>query len=90
MKKYNSYSYPLISALILLTITACDLTEQISPDNITLCTDPRAEVCTQNYLPVCGTEDPTIPSGWTTFSNACTACAVTTISAYKQEACENN
>ena len=83
------YSYPLISTVILLTITACDA-EQVHPNDITRCTDPRPEVCAQNYLPVCGTGNPAIQSGWTTFSNACTACTVISVSAYKEGACDNN
>ena len=50
----------------------------------TVCTDPRPELCTQEYLPVCarlqtGTQK--------TYSNACTACADPAVAGYRPQAC---
>jgi len=36
------------------------------------CEDLRPEVCTQNYVPVCGELN---DGSWTTYSNACSACS---------------
>jgi hypothetical protein len=38
---------------------------------ISLCTDPRPEICTQQYAPVCGVHD---DGSRRTYSNGCTAC----------------
>jgi len=43
---------------------------------ISLCTDPRPEICTQQYAPVCGVRD---DGSRRTYSNACSACADTDV-----------
>ena len=40
--------------------------------NLNLCTDPRPEICTQNYAPVCGVH---ADGSRSTYSNGCTACS---------------
>jgi hypothetical protein len=37
-----------------------------------MCTDPRPEICTQNYAPVCGVHE---DGSRQTYSNGCTACS---------------
>ena len=37
-----------------------------------MCTDPRPEICTQNYAPVCGIHE---DGSRQTYSNGCTACS---------------
>jgi hypothetical protein len=37
-----------------------------------ICTDPRPELCTMNYLPVCGAR---IDHTSKTYSNGCSACS---------------
>ena len=39
---------------------------------LSLCTDPRPEVCTQNYAPVCGVHE---DGSRRTYSNGCMACS---------------
>ena len=41
------------------------------PD-LVLCTEPRPEICTQDYTPVCGQHK---DGSRTTYSNSCTACS---------------
>jgi hypothetical protein len=60
------------------------------------CPEQRPEVCTQHYLPVCGRVDTGIrcvttpcPSyTFTSFGNACTACANYDVTAYTDGSCE--
>lgn len=60
------------------------------------CTEPRPEVCTQQYLPVCAKKDTgircvTTPCPSTenvTYSNACSACADKKVYGYRTGACE--
>lgn len=50
------------------------MTEQM-PDEFSRlekCTDPRPEICTQNYAPVCGVHE---DGSRQTYSNSCTACS---------------
>ncbi|WP_052691869.1 hypothetical protein [Teredinibacter purpureus] len=48
------------------------------------CTDPRPELCTMNYDPVCATHN---NGNRTTEANNCTACATATVEHYSMEAC---
>ena len=49
-----------------------------------LCIDPRPQVCTMNYLPVCGIlED----NSKKTYSNACSACSDGNVVGYNKGAC---
>jgi hypothetical protein len=60
------------------------------------CTEPRPEVCTTEYFPVCASKDTgvrcvTTPCPSTenkTYSTACTACADPKVHGYVMEACE--
>lgn len=64
----------------------------------TQCQDPRPEVCTFQYQPVCalvdtGTRCVTTPcpaSEWKTMSNACTACSNLDVMAYREGACDDS
>ena len=49
------------------------------------CTDPRPQVCTQDYRPVCAQ----LQDGRSkTYSNGCSACADPAVSSYREGACE--
>ena len=51
----------------------------------TVCTDPRPQVCTMDYRPVCAQlED----DSFKTYSNGCTACSVHLVKAYEEGACK--
>jgi hypothetical protein len=59
------------------------------------CTDPRPQVCTMEYAPVCATRDtgvrcitaPCPSSEQKTFSTACTACSDPKVSGWVKGAC---
>ena len=62
---------------------------------ITQCEDPRPEICTREYIPVCAVKDTgvqcvTTPCPSTeekTYATGCTACADNKVIEYKQGAC---
>ena len=49
------------------------------------CPEPRPQVCTQEYRPVCATLQ---DGGFKTYSNGCTACTDPAVTAYREGACE--
>ena len=56
-----------------------------SEPGLTACADPRPQVCTLQYDPVCGL----FGDGKNkTYSNACSACTDATVSAHRPGACE--
>jgi len=48
------------------------------------CEDPRPEICTMNYEPVCGFTAEGISE---THSNACSACSVPEVIVYQEGSC---
>lgn len=52
---------------------------------LTRCEDPRPELCTADYNPVCGL----LADGtYKTYSNGCSACADAAVSGHRPGACE--
>jgi hypothetical protein len=52
---------------------------------LTVCLEPRPQICTMDYRPVCAKlEDGTFK----TYSNGCTACAETVVIGHREGACE--
>jgi hypothetical protein len=49
------------------------------------CTDPRPQVCTQDYRPVCAVLQ---DGSFQTFSNGCSACSDPTVTGYREGACK--
>jgi len=72
----------LLPILILLSACAIRETAQL-PANAIHCSDPRPQICTMDYTPVCATRDngrrcTTTPCDTTetaTYANACGACS---------------
>lgn len=50
-----------------------------------LCTEPRPEVCTMEYLPVCALQQ---NGSYKTYSNGCNACSNSSVTSYREGACE--
>jgi len=81
--------------LILLAVTAC-MQEEI-PKNTkvenspihkrTRCTDPRPQICTREYRPVCATLKGGIKK---TYATGCTACADSKVYDYTPGACAHS
>jgi hypothetical protein len=55
-----------------------------APDLIR-CTEPRPEVCTQEYRPVCATLS---DGGERTYASGCVACADVRVLGYRRDPCE--
>lgn len=89
---------PILHCLILLVffgLAGCN--RQSEPaDNRIDCVDPRPQMCTREYRPVCGLRDTGIrcvtePCPGTelkTYGNACDACADQAVISYSQGACD--
>ena len=72
----------------LLLLTSCATpTDATIPANAVQCTDPRPQVCTMDYTPVCASRDAT--GEMATYANACTACADITVMYHQPGACES-
>ena len=63
----------------------------------TECQDPRPEMCTEEYRPVCALRDtgvrcvttPCPSEEWKTYGNACAACSDTDVMGYKHGECRD-
>ena len=75
-------------AVILLSAAAVGCAATAVPDDLILCTDPRPEVCTMDYTPVCAFQRNDGAGTWETFSNACSACSNASVAGYRANACE--
>ena len=77
----------LLSILLLTTITACTVNPEQKNNNIVSCKDPRPQICTMDYNPICGfiSENQT-----KTFSNGCTACSDAKVISYVDKICQDD
>jgi hypothetical protein len=77
----------LLPVLACLAIGACASTggeKSIPVAGAIVCEDPRPEVCTMDYRPVCGTlKDGSIK----TYPNGCGACADINVTSWVENAC---
>lgn len=93
MKSYKYSSSRLMLALLIypcLILMGCSsVTEtkniKTSESKITTCKEPRPQICTLNYLPVCAT---TKNAKEKTYANGCTACSDKNVVNYREGACE--
>lgn len=69
---------------VLSLIGAC-VTTPSTEDTATVCADPRPQVCTMLYAPVCATHR---DSHLETHSSSCNACADDTVVSYRSGVCE--
>ena len=54
---------------------------------VTVCTDPRPQMCTMDYRPVCGTKS---DGSQATYSNGCGACSDPEVVEYRDGECETH
>jgi hypothetical protein len=74
----------IVTGLYLASITGCTPQPVISPDDMTMCSNPRPEICTMEYEPVCGYSANDEPRS---FASACTACSDITVIGYRPGEC---
>jgi hypothetical protein len=58
---------------------------RLSEPGLTVCKEPRPQVCTAHYDPVCGSLGDGI---YKSYSNACSACSEAAVVGYRPGACE--
>lgn len=77
----------IVIVLAALTLNACASAGYEKPRpaaSATVCEDPRPQVCTMDYTPVCATrQDGSVK----TYSNGCTACANANVVSWVKDAC---
>jgi len=71
-------------AAVCLTLGACVSTGSDQSIAATICEDPRPQVCTMDYTPVCATlQDGSVK----TYPNGCGACADANVKSWVADAC---
>ncbi len=75
--------------LLALLTTACASSDSKSTEQppvvTTACEDPRPQICTMEYMPVCAT----LEDGQSkTYSSGCSACGDTAVKQHQPGACE--
>jgi hypothetical protein len=96
----RSFALPLLRSLAIVAVFAscsasADAPAPPAPDGLIQCEDPRPEICTRDYTPVCALRDtgircvttPCESTEWVTASNACSACSDARVSGYRPGAC---
>jgi hypothetical protein len=86
----GSHTLFLLTALILLAGTGCSLHPERAVEGPGLfpwikCRDPRPEMCTNEYDPVCGR---LVKGAFKTYGNACTACSDTGVVEHRPGSCD--
>lgn len=84
MIKGKKYSLCLVFIVGFIS-AGCDATLNDNDMKVeTVCTDPRSEICTREYVPVCGVKaDGTMK----TYGNKCEACAFIEVIGYYSDEC---
>jgi len=90
--------FRLVFALLFFTLAACEanVTESSNtlgvqeplpetPIDQTFCEEPRGQICTRDYRPVCGIDN---RGESKTYSNACTACSNPAVLSYLEGNCQ--
>jgi hypothetical protein len=93
MKNFRYNLYHVIIALLIypcLTLTGCTTvskTEKVknTESKITVCTEPRPQICTLQYQPVCALRQDATEK---TYATGCTACSDKQVESYREGACE--
>jgi cytochrome c5 len=69
---------------MMVVVSAC---AELTADNSgsLSCSEPRPQMCTREYNPVCGATE----QGEKTYGNACSACADSNVKNYQLGACTN-
>jgi hypothetical protein len=75
--------YIAISVLLSLTLSAC-VSNDISTPLDKACTDPRPQLCTRDYRPVCGVLN---DGSQKTYGNGCGACSDESVKGFNNGAC---
>jgi hypothetical protein len=99
MKTSGSLKKAFILTISIATLISCSNQETPLPESNDIrveCTQPRPEVCTKEFRPVCATKDngvrcvttPCDSTDEVTYSNACLACADSDVYSHQSGKCE--
>lgn len=97
MFKNLIYTLLLVASLILLTSCANSQPKvERNQAAYIKCKDPRPQICTREYRPVCATRDtgvrcvttPCLATELKTYGNACSACGDSKVLGYRAGACK--
>ncbi len=83
MERTNRYSIGLL--MVLASGCSLSINQPIPEKGWNVCQDPRPQICTMEYLPVCGE---TREGERVTHASGCSACAHPEILRYRAGACE--
>lgn len=89
------YRNAIAALLALCFIGGCSTPALKASGDAQQCRDPRPQMCTREYRPVCASRDsgvrcvttPCPSMEWRTYGNACDACSDKTVSGYRDGAC---
>jgi len=89
------YRNAIFALLALCFIGGCGTPALNASDETRQCGDPRPQMCTREYRPVCASRDtgvrcvttPCPSKEWQTYGNACDACSDKAVSGYREGAC---
>lgn len=98
MNSYRDSFGVLVGLFACLVAAGCSATALGNSPEVELdvvCQDPRPQICTMDYTPVCGLRDtgvrcvttPCPSTEWATYSNGCTACSDTRVFGYVAGEC---
>ena len=80
----------LVGLVVLSIVVACNATPEqpISemPDVSKLCKEPRPQMCTMIYQPVCGVDQ---KGQFKTYSSGCNACSHVEVAGFNEGACDD-
>ena len=85
--RYRFHHLVLLSVL-LVSVNGCAATqdqppaEEVNKDLVT-CTDPRPQMCTMEYKPVCARLGEGAEAEWKTYASGCSACGDPKVTVYK-------
>jgi hypothetical protein len=79
-----------LTALALTILSACSATsvtgaDPPTPADLIRCTQPRPQICTREYVPVCATLK---DHSEATYATGCTACSDPDVVGYRPDPCE--
>ncbi len=84
----KSYFLLFAALTVTLSVAGCVSADGVKPesegDPQTICPEPRPQICTMDYRPVCAELK---NGGFKVFSNGCMACADSTVVGYRQGEC---
>jgi len=75
-------------SVLLVVTTSCAATQEGPPaaamdKDLVTCTDPRPQLCTMEYNPVCARLGEGDKAEWKTYASGCSACGDAAVSAYR-------